>query len=75
MLIDYEVPGLAEHMRAAGMAMTPMAALSRGVVGVRGHTLILNLPGSERGATDSLAAVLPVLGHAIQLLHGNTKHE
>ena len=75
MLIDYEVPGLAEHMRASGMAMTPMAALSRGVVGVRGQTLILNLPGSERGATDSLAAVLPVLGHAIQLLHGNTKHE
>lgn len=75
MLIDYQVPGLAEHIRASGMATTPMAALSRGVVGVRGRTLILNLPGSEKGATDSLAAVLPVLGHAIQLLHGNTKHE
>jgi molybdopterin adenylyltransferase len=75
MLIDYEVPGLAEHMRASGMAITPMAALSRGLAGVRGRTLILNLPGSEKGATDSLAAVLPVLGHAIKLLHGHTKHE
>jgi molybdenum cofactor biosynthesis protein B len=75
MLIDYEVPGLAELMRRSGASHTPMAALSRGVAGVRGHSLILNLPGSTRGATESLGAVLPVLGHAVQLLHGNTKHE
>ena len=51
-----------------------MAVLSRGVAGVRGQTLILNVPGSAGGATESLEAVLPVLGHAIQLLHGHTKH-
>ena len=75
MLIDYEVPGLAEFMRRAGAAKTPMAVLSRGLAGVRGHTLILNVPGSMKGASESLDAVLPVLGHAIQLLHGDTKHE
>lgn len=75
MLIDYEVPGLGELMRRAGSASTPMASLSRGLAGVRGHALILNVPGSMRGATESLEAVLPVLGHAMQLLHGNTKHE
>jgi len=74
MLIDYEVPGLAELMRRAGYESTPMAALSRGLVGVRGHTLIINLPGSLRGATESLEAIVPVLGHAVQLLHGHTKH-
>jgi molybdopterin adenylyltransferase len=74
MLIDYEVPGLGELMRRAGSATTPMAALSRSLAGVRGNALILNLPGSMRGATESLEAVLPVLGHAIELLHGNTKH-
>ena len=75
MLIDYEVPGVAELMRRAGASSTPMAALSRGVAGVRGRSLIINLPGSARGASESLEAVIPVLGHAIQLLHGNTKHE
>jgi molybdenum cofactor synthesis domain-containing protein len=75
MLIDYEVPGLGELMRRAGSANTPMASLSRGLAGVRGHALILNVPGSMRGATESLEAVIPVLGHAMQLLHGNTKHE
>jgi molybdopterin adenylyltransferase len=73
-LIDYEVPGLGELMRFAGSAKTPMAALSRGLVGVRGHTLILNVPGSMKGATESLEAVMPVLGHAIDLLHGDTEH-
>ena len=75
MLIDYEVPGLGELMRRASTSSTPMASLSRGLAGVRGHTLILNVPGSMKGATESLEAVLPVLGHAMQLLHGNTKHE
>ncbi len=74
-LIDYEVPGLGELMRRVGEASTPMAVLSRGLAGVRGETLILNVPGSTKGATESLEAVLPVLGHAIQLLHGNTRHE
>jgi cyclic pyranopterin phosphate synthase len=69
-MIDREVPGLAELMRAAGLASTPMAALSRGVVGVRGTTLIANLPGSPRGAVESLAALLPVLRHAVEQLAG-----
>lgn len=73
-LIDYDVPGLAELMRRAGSDKTPMAALSRSLAGVRGHSLILNLPGSRTGATESLEAVLPVLGHAIELLHGHTRH-
>ncbi|HEY8681455.1 MAG TPA: MogA/MoaB family molybdenum cofactor biosynthesis protein [Candidatus Dormibacteraeota bacterium] len=72
--IDFPVPGLAEEMRRAGIASTPMAALSRGLAGVRGRTLILNLPGSEKGATESLAAVLPALGHAVQQLAGKTGH-
>lgn len=75
LLIDYEVPGLGELMRRAGAASTPMSALSRSMAGVRGRSLIINVPGSMRGATESLEAVLPVLGHAIQLLHGHTKHE
>ncbi len=74
-LLDYEVPGLAEAMRRAGAASTPMAALSRGVAGVRGRTLVINVPGSVKGATESLEAVMPVLAHAVGLLHGNTKHE
>ena len=69
-VIDREVPGMAELMRAAGLASTPMAALSRGVVGVRGQTLIANLPGSPKGATESLAALLPVLRHALEQLAG-----
>jgi molybdopterin adenylyltransferase len=72
--LDYQVPGLAEEMRRVGTASTPMAALSRGLAGVRGRRLILNLPGSERGATESLAAVLPALGHAVQQLAGLTVH-
>ena len=69
-VIEREAPGLAELMRAAGMASTPMAALSRGVVGSRGRTLIANLPGSPGGATESLAALLPVLRHALEQLAG-----
>jgi molybdopterin adenylyltransferase len=74
MLIDYEVPGLAELMRRAGAGSTPMAALGRGIAGVRRHSLILNVPGSMKGATESLEAILPVLPHAIDLLHGHTDH-
>ena len=73
-LIDFEVPGLGELMRRAGAASTPMAALSRSMAGVRGRSLVLNLPGSLRGATESLEAVLGVLPHALELLHGDTAH-
>ncbi len=69
-VIDREVPGMAEQMRAAGLASTPMASLSRGVVGTRGRCLIVNLPGSPSGALESLGAVLPVLRHAIDQLGG-----
>ncbi len=69
-VLDREVPGLAELMRAAGLASTPMASLSRGVVGSRGDSLIVNVPGSPRGAMESLQAVMPVLRHALQQLGG-----
>lgn len=72
-VLDYAVPGIAEAMRAAGLSSTPMAMLSRGVAGVRGHTLIVNVPGSERGARESLGAVLPVLGHAVEVLTGTMR--
>jgi molybdopterin adenylyltransferase len=75
MVIDFEVPGIGEAMRRAGAASTPMAALSRSMAGVRGHTLIINVPGSVKGATESLEAVMPMLGHAIRLLHGDTHHD
>jgi molybdenum cofactor synthesis domain-containing protein len=74
-VIDFEVPGIGEAMRRAGAASTPMAALSRATAGVRGRTLIVNVPGSVKGATESLEAVMPLLGHAIKLLHGDTQHD
>ena len=73
--IDYEVPGLAEAMRAAGRRSTPFADLSRGVVGVIGHALVANLPGSPTGALESLAALEPVLDHALETLAGPFDHE
>ena len=73
--IDYEVPGLAEAMRAAGRRSTPFADLSRGVVGVIGHSLVVNLPGSPSGALESLAALEPVLDHALETLAGPFDHE
>jgi molybdopterin adenylyltransferase len=73
-VIDYEVPGLAEAMRAEGRRSTPMAALSRGVVGVRGGSLIANLPGSPNGALESLEALVPVLDHALETLAGPFDH-
>jgi molybdenum cofactor synthesis domain-containing protein len=73
-VIDYEVPGLAEAMRAEGRRHTPMADLSRGVVGVRGGSLIANLPGSPKGALESLEALAPVLDHALETLAGPFDH-
>jgi molybdopterin adenylyltransferase len=73
-VVDYEVPGLAEAMRAAGRAITPLADLSRGVVGVRAESLIVNLPGSPKGALESLAAIEPVLDHALETLAGPFDH-
>lgn len=73
-VIDYEVPGIGELMRRAGETMTPMAALSRSLAGVRGSTLIINVPGSIKGAIESLDAVVPLLPHALKLLSGDTKH-
>ena len=73
-VIDREVPGLSQMMMAAGLAVTPMAALSRAVVGARGSTLIINLPGSPKGAVENLEPVLGVLPHALDLLAGDTVH-
>jgi molybdenum cofactor synthesis domain-containing protein len=73
-VIDYEVPGFAEAMRADGRTRTPLAILSRAVVGVRERTLIVNLPGSPRGAVESLATLEPVLNHALETLAGPFDH-
>jgi molybdopterin adenylyltransferase len=68
------LPGIPELMRREGAAQTPLAALSRGVCGTRGQSLILNLPGSPRGALDSLRIALPLIPHALSLLAGETAH-
>jgi molybdopterin adenylyltransferase len=73
--IDYEIPGMAEAMRAAGRASTPFADLSRGVVGVIGRALVINLPGSPRGALESLTAIEAVLDHALETLAGPYDHD
>ena len=71
-IIDREAPGMAEAMRAQSLQFTPMAMLSRAVVGTRGRTLIVNLPGSPKGVRESLGVLLPVLPHAIDILKGVT---
>lgn len=67
-VIDYQVPGMAEAMRAASLQITSMAMLSRAVVGVANRTLIVNLPGSPKGAVETLDIVLPVLPHAVEIM-------
>ncbi len=69
-VIEREAPGLAEAMRASSLAVTPMGMLSRGTAGTLGRTLILNLPGSPKGAVENLEAVVGVLGHALDQLSG-----
>jgi molybdenum cofactor synthesis domain-containing protein len=71
-VIEREAPGLAELMRAESLKITPLAALSRSVCGARGRTLIVNLPGSVRGARENLAAIARTLPHAISLLSENS---
>jgi molybdopterin adenylyltransferase len=69
------VEGIAERMRSEGSKKTPLAALSRGICGVREKSLVLNVPGSPKGAVESLEAVIDLLPHALQLLSGNTRHD
>jgi molybdenum cofactor synthesis domain-containing protein len=74
MVCDRMIPGLAEQMRASGLAETPFAPLSRAVCGCLGRTLIVNVPGSPSGAVTSLRAILPLLPHALRLLAGQSDH-
>jgi molybdenum cofactor synthesis domain-containing protein len=73
-VIEREIPGLGELMRSEGRKSTPMAVLSRGLAGVRGRTLIVNLPGSPKGAVESLDAIAKLIPHLVDLLEGRTSH-
>lgn len=69
------IDGIPEKMRSAGLEQTPFAVLSRGLCGIRGQALILNLPGNPQGAVQSLEAVIDILPHAVDLLAGKTEHD
>ena len=74
-ILDKQVPGMAEAMRAKTLEFTPMAMISRSVTGIRGNTLIITLPGSTKGVQECLAVVMPVIPHALELLHRETVSE
>jgi molybdopterin adenylyltransferase len=73
-VIEREAPGLAEAMRWETAAKTPLAMLSRGICGIRGNTLIINLPGSPKAVEECFEVIRPVLGHAIEILSDGTSH-
>ena len=73
-VIEREAPGMAEAMRRETASKHPMAMLSRGVCGIRGNTLIVNLPGSPKGVEECFEVIRPVLRHAIEVIGGNTRH-
>jgi molybdopterin adenylyltransferase len=73
-VLDREAPGIAEAMRSKGATKNPLAWLSRGIAGTRGDTLIVNLPGSLRGAQESLLAILPLLRHGLETMAGAEEH-
>ena len=74
-ILDKEVPGMAEAMRAKTLEFTPMAMISRSVTGIRGNTVIITLPGSTKGVRECLDGVIPVIPHALELLHRETVSE
>ncbi len=71
-VVEFEIPGIAEAMRFEGLKKTPFAMISRAVAGVRGETLIINLPGSPKAVKENLEVILPVLGHAVEKIKGST---
>jgi len=71
-VIERQVPGIPEAMRLKSLEITPRAMLSRAMAGIRGKTLIINLPGSPKGAAECLDVILPVLGHALEILRGDS---
>lgn len=72
-VIDREIPGMGEEMRRRSAAITPHAMISRAMAGIRGRTLIINLPGSPKGARENLGVLLPALAHAIEKIKGDTR--
>src|SRR5947209_6300219 len=73
-IIDREIPGFGELMRSRGLESTPLAMLSRSMAGTRGRVLIVNLPGSPKGAVESLDAIVELVPHVLELLRGRTEH-